>query len=138
MREDPNEHTLFDLLKETEDLPQAQEGSEAFSWPPKGDNPQSVRPGEELLDFGDTLNIENFQVVRKEFFAHLLEPTISFCDCKLTVNTACLSKFPEAEYVQFLIDDKRKLFALRPCLEGARDSFRWCNISKGKRKPRDA
>ena len=138
MREEPNDQTLFDLLKETEDPSQAMESPDAFFLQPGSENPQSVRPGEELLDFGDSLKIENFQVVRKEFFAHLLEPTISFCDCKLTANTACLSKFPEAEYVQFLVDDKRKLLALRPCAEGARDSFRWCNNSKGKRKPRDA
>ena len=138
MREEPNDQTLFDLLKETEEPSQAQEHMDASAYQPGGENPQSVRPGEELLDFGDSLKIENFQVVRKEFFAHLLEPTISFCDCKLTANAACLSKFPEAEYVQFLVDDKRKLLALRPCAEGARDSFRWCNNSKGKRKPRDA
>ena len=101
-------------------------------------NPQAVPPGEEVLDFGDTLKIDNFQVVRREFFAHRLEPTVSFCDCKLTANSACLSKFPSAEYVQFLVDDQRKLLGLRPCDEGARDSFRWCNVSKGKRKPRDA
>lgn len=138
MRVDANDQTLFDLLKETEDPSRTGENPDAFLFQPGGENPQSVRPGEELLDFGDSLKIENFQVVRKEFFAHLLEPTISFCDCKLTANMACLYKFPEAEYVQFLVDGERKLLALRPCAEGARDSFRWCNISKGRRKPRDA
>lgn len=132
------QEVLLNLLKSTE-IP-----VESFREPDhsltqgQNSNPQEVPPGEEVLDFGDSLKIDNFQVVRREFFAHLLEPTVSFCDCKLTANSACLSKFPGAEYVQFLVDDQRKLLALRPCAEGTRDSFRWCSIAKGKRKPRDA
>lgn len=131
---DNKQQILIDLLKNTEG-PVA-----TFHEPEHTDegNPQAVLPGEEILDFGETLKIENFQVVRREFFAHILEPTVSFYDSKLTANAACLYKFPEAEYVQFLVDESRRLLALRPCAEGTRDSFRWCNISKGKRKPRDA
>ena len=103
----------------------------------QGDDPQAVLPGEDVLDFGDSLKMDNFQVVRREFFAHLLEPTVSFYDSKLSINTACISKFPEAVYVQVLVDEDKKLFGLRPCSEDARDSYRCCNISKGKRKPRD-
>lgn len=126
-----SQQILAQLLKSTE-------GPEDALQTPQEKSIQSIMPGQEILDFGENLKMENFQVVRREFFAHLLEPTVSFYDSKLTVNAACISKFPEAEYVQFLVDEEKKLFALRPCEEDTRDSFRWCNTSKGKRKAREA
>lgn len=127
-----SQQILAELLKSTE------EPVAAYTVPDnQPDDPQAVLPGEDILDFGDSLKMDNFQVVRREFFAHLLEPTVSFYDSKLTINAACISKFPEAVYVQVLIDEDKKLFGLHPCSEDTRDSFRWCNDSKGKRKPRD-
>ena len=111
------------------------------------DNPQSIEPttlvgaplltkNDELLEMGVSFDFDGFQVVRREFFAHLNEPSVSFNNYKFYVNTACLSKFPETEYVQALVNRKTKILALRPCQEGERDSFLWCNNSKGKRKPK--
>ena len=91
---------------------------------------------DEALDLGDSLDFEGFQVVRREFFAHIREPSISFNDCKFAVNTSCISKFPETEYVQIMVNQTTKILAIRPCDEGARDSFPWCSTSKGKRKPK--
>lgn len=34
--------------------------------------------GDEILDMGDDFDFGDFQVVRREFFAHLREPSISF------------------------------------------------------------
>lgn len=111
------------------------------------DNSQPVEPttsdgapvlskNDELLEMGAAFDFDGFQVVRREFFAHLNEPSISFNNYKFYVNTACLSKFPETEHVQVLVNRKTKILALRPCEEGERDSFLWCNNSKGKRKPK--
>lgn len=91
---------------------------------------------DELLEMGTSFDFDGFQVVRREFFAHLNEPSISFNNYKFYVNTACLTKFPETEYVQVLVNRNTKILALRPCGEGERDSFLWCNNSKGKRKPK--
>jgi hypothetical protein len=91
---------------------------------------------DELLEMGASFDFDGFQVVRREFFAHLNEPSVSFNNYKFYVNTACLSKFPEAEHVQVLVNRKTKILALRPCEEGERDSFLWCINSKGKRKPK--
>ena len=66
----------------------------------------------------------------------MFEPAVSFNNCKFYVNTACLSRFPETDYVQVLINQKTRIMALRPCKEGERDSFAWCSLSKGKRKPK--
>ena len=111
------------------------------------DNSQPVEPAtsdgapvlsknDELLEMGAAFDFDGFQVVRREFFAHLNEPSISFNNYKFYVNTACLSKFPETEHVQVLVNRKTKILALRPCEDGERDSFLWCNNSKGKRKPK--
>ena len=91
---------------------------------------------DELLELDHTFSFEDFQVVRREFFAHMSEPSITFNNYKFYVNSACLKKFPNAMYVQVLIDRESKILALKPCQEMTRDSFQWCRIVKGKREPR--
>ena len=106
-----------------------------------GQQPQSefipvLASDETIQDMSDTFNLDAFQVVRREFFAHPKEPALTFNDCKLYVNSACLAKFPRADYVQLLINPDAKILALRPCPEGTRSSFQWCSNSKGTRKPK--
>lgn len=95
-----------------------------------------LEKGDEIIDMGDDFDFEGFQVVRREFFAHLTEPAVTFNNCRFYVNSACLNKFPETDYVQVLVNRNTKIMALRPCSENARDSFAWCSASKGKRKPK--
>lgn len=71
-----------------------------------------------------------FQVVRGEFFAHIAEPSISFCNNKVNVNTACIRKMPDTEYVQVLVNPVDKKLAVRPCSEDAKDSIRWCSSTR--------
>ena len=78
---------------------------------------------DELLEMGDTFNLDDFQVVRREFFAHINEPSITFNNYKFYVNTACLTKFPYAKYMEVLVDSEKKILALKPCQEWVRDSF---------------
>ena len=97
----------------------------------------TLRDDDELLDMGEEFNFDDFQVVRREFFAHLHEPSVSFNNCKFYVNSACLTRFPDSGYAQVLVNSSKKILALRPCNEGSRDSFMWCtDASKGKRKPK--
>lgn len=104
------------------------------------DEAQLVAPvldeADEIIEMGEDFDFDGFQVVRREFFAHMREPSCSFNNCKFYVNAACLSRFPSYDYAQVLINRERKILALRPCHEGARDSFQWCTVSKGKRKSR--
>lgn len=119
------------------------------SEPPKGQNqddnkltaPSVLMPSlaafeEEVLELGEDFSFEGFQVVRREFFAHLREPSATFNKCKFHVNSASLARFPHTDYVQVLVNRDTKILALRPCEEGTRDSFLWCGLSKGKRKPK--
>lgn len=89
-----------------------------------------------VIDLGDDYDFDEFEVVRREFFAHMNEPAVTFNDCKFYANSACFKKFPETRFVQALVNKRTKVLALLPCSEYARDSFQWCNDSKGKRKPK--
>lgn len=91
---------------------------------------------DELWEMDDSFDYHGFQVVRREFFAHINEPSVSFNNYKFYVNTACLSRFPNTEHVQVLVNQETKILALRPCSDRDRDSFAWCGNSKGKRKPK--
>ena len=53
-----------------------------------------LEKGDEIIDMGDDFDFEGFQVVRREFFAHLTEPAVTFNNCRFYVNSACLNKFP--------------------------------------------
>lgn len=88
------------------------------------------------IEIDDSFSLEGFQVVRREFFAHIFEPSIVLQDNKVGFNTACLKKLPKVEYIQFLVNRTTKKLAVRPCLEGDSDSFLWCSNGSGKRKPR--
>lgn len=87
-------------------------------------------------EYDDNFSYDGFQVVRGEFFAHVNEPSVSFSNCKVSVNTACLRKMPEKNYVQFLVNPKTKKLLIRPCTEDEKDSFLWCLSNGDKRKPR--
>ena len=92
-------------------------------------------PGE-VIELSDDFDFEGYQVVRREFFAHTFEPSITFNNYKVYVNTACLNKFPHADCIHLLINRESRILALRPCAESERDAFAWCNTSGGKRRPR--
>ncbi len=91
----------------------------------------------------DTIQYKSFsyagyQVVRGEFFAHINEPSITFNKCKVSVNTACVNKLPEVDYVQILVNPGEMKLAVRPCKEDEKDSFIWCGIDRktSRKKPR--
>lgn len=87
-----------------------------------------------ILD--EDFDFDGFQVVRGEYFAHVREPSFTFFRDKVSVNTACIKKLSDVEYIQFLINSEKKQLALLPCKESDRDSFRWYTQSGDKRMPR--
>ena len=90
----------------------------------------------ELIEEDDSFSLDNFQVVRREFFSHISEPSITFNNYKIGLNSACIKRLPQIDYIQFLINRQTKKLAIRPCLESDLHSFQWCTTSGGKRKPR--
>ena len=74
----------------------------------------------------DAFSYEGYQIVRGEFFAHTYEPSFTFNANKVSVNTACIKKLPDTDYVQILVNSEEKKLAVRPCLEDEKDAMRWC------------
>ena len=98
--------------------------------------PVKGQESEDVLELGDNFSLDRFQVVRREFFAHLREPTVTFSNCKFIVNMACLKRFPETDFVQVLINRNTKTMVLRPSKEGVKDAFPWCSQIRDVRKPK--
>ena len=46
-------------------------------------NPETplLEKGDEIIDMGTDFDFDGFQVVRREFFAHLSEPAVTFNNC---------------------------------------------------------
>jgi hypothetical protein len=84
----------------------------------------------------DAFCYDGYQVVRREFFSHVFEPSITFNNCRVSLNTACLNRLPEIDYVQMLVNPVEKKLAVRPSSENEKDSFLWCTTKGAKRKPK--
>ena len=91
---------------------------------------------EESSDAAEDLNLDDYEITRGEFFAHQREPSFIFNDCKVGVNTACVRKLEDVEYVQILINRAKKKLAVRACKEDDLYSLQWGNTKNGKRFPR--
>lgn len=93
---------------------------------------------EDYIEIDDEFDFDGFQVVRREFFAHLTDPSLTFNNYKVSVNAACLNKFPDTDYVLFMVNKETKILAIKPCNEEDRDACLWCTQGNKKRKPRQA
>lgn len=90
---------------------------------------------DEDIEIDDSFSFDGYQVVRGEFFSHIFEPSLTFNNYKVQVNTACIKKLPEFDYVQIMVNPDEKKLAVRPCMEDEKDSFRWCSATT-KRSPK--
>ena len=78
----------------------------------------------------DQFDYEGYEIVRGEFFAHTYEPAIVFNKGKVAVNSACIKKLPETDYIQILVNPEQKKLAVLPSQENVKDSFRWKTTGK--------
>ncbi|MCL2521242.1 MAG: hypothetical protein FWE36_00105 [Erysipelotrichales bacterium] len=86
----------------------------------------------------DDYDMNGFQVVRREFFAHTFDPAISFHYDKVLFNMAAVKKLTNYNYIQMLIDPTNNKLLIRGCHEDSKDAVKWCYVDKkGKRKNRD-
>ncbi|MDD7517076.1 hypothetical protein [Ruminococcus flavefaciens] len=77
-----------------------------------------------------------FLVVRKELFAHLRDPAVVIRNGNITFNTACINGLEDVVYVQLLLCEDEKMFAVKGCQENDKDALRWCIAKPDKRKSR--
>ena len=87
---------------------------------------QKLKDDEESIIAVD-LDYSKYQVVRGEIFAHIKGPSISFKSNKISINAACIRRFPNTDYVQILVNSEDKKLVVRPCREDEKDSFVWCS-----------
>ena len=79
---------------------------------------------------------DGYQVVRREFFSHKYDPSLTIKGNSIIFNNACISKLEQVIYVQVLVNPSTEKLVIRPCEEGARDAIRWCIAKEDKRKSR--
>ena len=91
---------------------------------------------DDVLEIAGDFNYDGYQVVRREFFAHISEPSVTFNNYKFYVNAACLNRFPQVDHVQVLVNQESKILAIRPCRAEDRDACVWCTKGSGRRKPK--
>mgnify|MGYP001029218830 CR=1 FL=1 len=84
----------------------------------------------------EPFSYEGYQVVRREFFSHIHEPSITFNRCRISLNKACLKRLPDVDYVQILVNPEEKKLAVRPRDEDDKDTFLWCTTKGEKREPK--
>lgn len=98
--------------------------------------PSETGSEDDVLEIASDFNYDGYQVVRREFFAHINDPSVTFNNYKFYVNAACLNRFPQVEYVQVLVNQESKILAIRPCRAEERDACAWCTNGSGRRKPK--
>ncbi len=94
------------------------------------------KPETEETEENISVDLNEFEVTRTEFFAHTRVPSFVFNNGKVGVNTACIRKLADVEYVQYLINRQKKKLAIRPCQEDDIFSIEWGKTKNGKRFPR--
>lgn len=84
-----------------------------------------------------SFSFDGYQVVRREFFSHRYDPTLTIKGNSIIFNNACISRLEQVVYVQVLVNPNTEKLVIRPCEEGARDAIRWCVAKDDKRKSRE-
>ena len=84
------------------------------------------------------VDLEGFEVARREFFSHTFECSVSFRIDSIMFNTATLKKLPDIRYIHLLVNPDAKKVVIKSCDVDAKDSIRWCqyNETKDHRTPK--
>ncbi len=98
-------------------------------------NPSHPEP-DDVIELDADFDLEGYQVIRREFFSHTKEPAITFANYKVYVNAACLKRFKSVDYVQPMVNVRKKTFLLRASREADHDVVPWCVPGASQRKPR--
>ena len=88
------------------------------------------------LEIEKEFNYDGYQIVRRELFAHLREPSVTIRANSISFNTACIQGLEDAVYIQILIREDQKRMVIRKCNENDKDALRCCIEKPDKRKSR--
>lgn len=80
------------------------------------------------------ISLEGFQVVKSKFFSRPSEPVMSLFPSAISFNTAAHKALNGCEYIEVLLNEKKKSILVRPASGSAdNESVRW-QCGKGKPK----
>lgn len=89
------------------------------------------------LEYQRNFSYERFRVIRKELFAHLRDPAVTFRPDGITFNASCIAKLEDVVYIKLLVDNESKHIAIKQCDENDKNAIRWCIAKQdGTRKSR--
>ena len=91
---------------------------------------------EHTAEIQRTFSYDGYQIVRRELFAHLREPSVVIRKDSITFNTACINGLEDTVFIQVLINREQRRMVIRKCEENDKDSLRWCINKPDKRKSR--
>lgn len=99
-------------------------------------NEEETAVDQKALELQVNFTYDGYQVVRRELFAHLREPSVVIRRDSITFNTACIAGMEDAVYIQILVNPDTKKMVVRKCDENDKDALRWCIAKTDKRKSR--
>ena len=99
-------------------------------------NGEETAVDQKALELQENFTYDGYQVVRRELFAHLREPSVVIRRDSITFNTACIAGMEDAVYIQILVNPDTKKMVVRKCDENDKDALRWCIAKTDKRKSR--
>lgn len=79
---------------------------------------------------------EGYQVVRKELFSHLRDPSIVIKPDSISFNASCINGLADTVYINIMVNpDKRHMIVVKSS-EDKKDALRWCLVKNNLRKTR--
>lgn len=94
-------------------------------------NGEETAVDQKALELQENFTYDGYQVVRRELFAHLREPSVVIRRDSITFNTACIAGMEDAVYIQILVNPDTKKMVVRKCDENDKDALRWCIAKNG-------
>ena len=113
-----------------------EEKKEAKQEHKKTDNSARRSDTDDMEVINDPSFYDGFDISHDPYFAQRNDPVFTFNDGQIGVNSCCVRKLSEVEYVQILVNREKKMLVVRPCDEYDVYPLRWCNEKNGKRYPR--
>ena len=88
------------------------------------------------LEMEKGFSYEGYSVVRRELFAHRMDPAVTIRYNSVTFNNACINGLKDAVYIELMVNVESEKMVIRKCDEDTKDALRWCIPKKDVRKSR--
>ena len=99
-------------------------------------NQEITASAQKAMELENEFDYDEYQVVRKELFAHERDPAIVIRSDSVSFNTACIKTFKGVVYIQLLISPELHRIAIKKCGKNDKDAIRWCIEKADGRKTR--